>query len=134
MSRTLAITTRVDLSDIDEGWEDCYAVVTKATYAEYGEISKFDKDDPDIDMKATLFSIDLAKKHFISGQVVVINDAGEAEKVAMQVDDIDASRDLADRIMAAVTGVAPDPKGSPTATETSSTDELPTSTNDTKTQ
>lgn len=131
MARQIAITKRIDLSDLDVGWEGCYAVVTGANYPEYLELQGMDTTD---EATAVARGIEIAKAHFIKGELMILDDSGESSRVAMEADDINGNRELADRIIAVVFEVPPDPKGSSTATATSSTAKQQTSTSDTKTQ
>ena len=120
MARRIAITKRIDLSDIAEGWDDCYAVVTVATIGDVQAMATADVKAMN-DTDATATAVKLAKDHFVKGRIRVLNDEGESELQPMEPDDIEASVELFTRISAAVTGVIVDPKASSTATETSST-------------
>lgn len=120
MVRRLAITRRVDLSDISDGWDGCYAIVTPASYADAVGLVGTDLESMSDTDKAEQ-STKLVQDHFVSGKIMILNDKGEAELVDMEVDDIQGSTEIFSRVTEAVYGVTPDPKASSTATETSPT-------------
>lgn len=126
--RRLAITKRVSLEGLAEGWDDtCYALVTLATYAEFIGFTKLTVDNTaEGNVKLLEFQIDFVKKHLVTGTVKVVDDAGNFSLDAIKPEDIDASKELCDILFNAVTGVIEHPKATSTMTETSPTSE-PTS-------
>ena len=133
MARQLAITKTVDLSSIAPGWDGCFVTVTPAAYGEFIELTKLQvgsASQTDILVKG----LEISRSHFVTGQVMALDSDNKPEKVEMEVDDLDANRDIADLVLQEVLGVAPDPKGSSTETETSSISEQQTSMSDTKTE
>lgn len=121
MSRRLAITKRVDLSDLAEGWDGCYALVAPASYDEATELAETDIATL-TQAQVSAINFKFAKDHFVSGKVMVLNDDNQPELGEMQVDDIGISAELINRINNAVLGATPDPKASTTATESSATE------------
>lgn len=127
MPRQLAIAKRVSLDGIAEGWTtDCYALVSPATYAEYITFSDLQSEGK-TNSELLQFQMDFVKKHLISGKVNVLTDAGKTELDDIQPEDIDASKDLCDKLFAEIVGVSPDPKDISMSTGSSSTSE-PTTT------
>lgn len=112
--RRLAITKRISLEGIAEGWgSECYALVTPATYAEYIEFAGLN-DQGKTNAELLQFQLDFVKKHLVSGKVNVLNDADESVLDDIQPEDIDASKDLADKLFTEIVGVNLDPKASST--------------------
>lgn len=119
MPRQLANGIRVDLSDVNDGWDGCFALVTPASYAECIELGKTTDDGND---GATINAgIDLIKKHLLNGKVMILDDNGNPTPADITAEDVEASRAITDKLLKAITGVAPDPKGSSTAAAESST-------------
>ncbi|MEB0287232.1 hypothetical protein QN355_11770 [Cryobacterium sp. 10S3] len=119
MPRQLAITKRISLEGLSEGWtSDCYALVTPASYAEYidfADLTDAGKSNTDL----LKFQLSFVKKHLVSGKVNILDDKGQLELDDLQPEDVDASKDLADKLFTEIVGVNLDPKASSTATETS---------------
>ncbi len=122
MSRRLAITKRIDLSSVADGWDDCYVIVSGATFGEAAELAGVDfKSLSAADAAAT--SLKIATDHFVSGKIRVLGDNNEPELVDMEADDIAGSPSVLELVSAGVLGVIVDPKASSTPTETSPTSE-----------
>jgi hypothetical protein len=120
--RRLAITKRVSLEGIAEGWgSECYALVTPASYAEYIEFAGL-SDAGKTNAELLQFQLDFVKKHLAGGKVNVLNDKGETVLDNIESEDIDASKDLADKLFTEIVGVNLDPKASSTVSETSATE------------
>ncbi len=119
--RRLAITKRLSLEGIADGWgSECYALVSPASYAEYIEFAGL-SDEGKSNTELLQFQLDFVKKHLVSGKVNVINDANETVLDDLLPEDIDASKELADKLFAEIVGVSLDPKASSTETATSET-------------
>lgn len=120
--RRLAITKRVSLEGIADGWgSDCYALVTPASYAEYidfASLSEAGKSNAEL----LQFQLDFVKKHLVSGKVNVVDDNGDTVLDDLLPEDVDASKELADKLFTEIVGVNLDPKASSTAPATSATD------------
>lgn len=108
--RVLAITKRVDLSDIAEGWDGAYAIVQVANGAQLIEVSKLKSADLSNEDMLTL-EAKTAKENFVSGKVAVLGDNSTPELADMIEDDIDQSFLIAERLYTAIMGVDLDPKG-----------------------
>lgn len=120
MARRVAITRKVSLAEFADGWDDCFAIVTLADFSEMQEIAA--KDFKSLtDIEAVGFEIEVVMKHFVSGKINVINDAGQAELVDMVAADVQAGPKIADRLYAVIMGVTLDPKGTETAVTNSPT-------------
>lgn len=120
--RRLAITKKVSLEGIAEGWgSECYALVTPASYAEYIEFAGL-SDEGKTGAELLQFQLDFTKKHLVSGKVNIVDDKGATILDDLLPEDIDASKDLADKLFTEIVGVNLDPKASSTALETSATE------------
>lgn len=125
MPRRLANIKKVDLSDIGEGWDGCYALVTKASLAEYQDFVSVDTENM-TNIEATKKAAEFVKPHVVGGEIRVLDDEGKTVADLLQPDDIDGDMDIIGKLFEVIVGQAPDPKGSGTATETSPTaDPLP---------
>lgn len=110
-ARQIAITKRVSLSDLSEGWEECYALVRPATYQEYREFADVTLDGlrpPEV-MK---LEMDIVMDHFISGRILVFDADGKSNLEDMQPEDVEQSLPLAGKLFFEILGVKPNPKGS----------------------
>lgn len=127
--RRLAITKRISLEGIAEGWgSECYALVSPASYGEYIEFAGL-SDEGKTNAELLQFQLDFVKKHLVSGKVNILNDDDVPVLDKLLPEDIDASKDLADKLFTEIVGVNLDPKASSTTTETSSTNAASSSTN-----
>lgn len=114
MERRLANTRKVSLGTFADGWDECYAVVTLADFPTVSEVNG--KDIAKMKgIEVLAFEIDVVKKNFISGKVLVLKDDGTSELADMIADDLDTFPNIADILYATVMGVALDPKDTPTA-------------------
>jgi hypothetical protein len=138
MPRRLAITKRVNLEGLDEGWgPDCYALVAPCSYQERLDLTELQTDDK-AKAEVVKYQLDLVRKHFLSGKALFLNDSGEPELSDLTIDDIVESEPLIDLLFLAIMGVATNPKDLSTlkgklSTPSDST-EPSESTNSTKTQ
>lgn len=120
--RRLAITKRVSLDGIADGWEsDCYALVTPASYAEYLEFVKLSTEGKS-NAELLQYELDFVNKHFVSGQGKFLEDDGSTTLGNLTTEDVAESKELADKLFAEIVGVNLDPKASSTVTETSPID------------
>lgn len=112
--RRLALTKRVSLATLSEGWDECYAIVRPATYQEYQDFLAFNVADmtPAEQMKV---EIDMVTEHFVSGKIVIFDAEWDTQLVDMRAEDIKASLPLANSLFFEILGVKLDPKGSVTA-------------------
>lgn len=119
-SRRLAISKRVSLANIAEGWDDCYALVAPCSYQEYAEIVALIEEGK---TKAEImaFQLQFVKSHLISGKVRVFDESNQPVLVDITPEDIELSQDISDTLCVGITGVAPDPKDTSPRTETSPT-------------
>lgn len=121
MPRRLAITKRVNLEGIGEGWTtECFALVTPANYNEFIGFTKL-QDEGKSNTELVEFQLDFVKKHYVSGKVLTLNDENEQVVDDMQSEDIDESKALADKLFGEIVGINLDPKDTSIATETSPT-------------
>lgn len=121
MPRRVGAVKKLSLASLADGWDDCYVVVTlmtKANAIEWGDL----KPQEMTETEALEAETKIAKEHFVSGKIMILNDSLESELQDMQADDIEGVAGMADLIVMGILGVAPDPKGISTTTET-----LPTS-------
>lgn len=117
--RRLAITKRVSLADVADGWtDDCFAVVTPASYAEYIDFGKL-SDAGKTNAELLQYQLKFVKDHFVSGKANFLDDDGKTILDSLTAEDIDASKELADKLFAEMVGVSLDPKALATATATS---------------
>jgi hypothetical protein len=112
--RRLALTKRVSLANLSEGWDECYAIIRPATYQEYQEFLALDVADmtPADQMKV---EIEMVTEHFVSGKILILDAEGESQLEDMKPEDIRASLPLANTLFFEILGVKLDPKGSVTA-------------------
>jgi hypothetical protein len=123
MPRQLAITKRVSLEGLADGWTtDCYANVSPATYAEYIDFANLSTEGK-TNAELLAYQLDFVKKHLVSGKVNILGTDGKLELADILPEDLDASKDLADKLFIEIVGVNIDPKASSTVTATSSTSE-----------
>lgn len=113
MARRLAITKKVSLAGIGEGWGDeCYAVIALASNREQFEIADTDTatltNRQSIDIQATF-----VKDHFIRGEVKVFGSDGSLKVVGMTSDDVEDNTEIASRLFLACVGSDIDPKDIP---------------------
>lgn len=108
--RRLAITKRVSLTGISEGWQDCYADVMPVTWQEFSDFGNADYSTMTL-ADQIKYAMDFVAAHFVSGKVMV---HGEG-LVDMTKDDIYASTDLSDLLFQEIVGLKLDPKASETA-------------------
>lgn len=111
-SPRITITKRVSLSGMSDGWgDDCYAIVTPASYQDYDELGNLDTSKltraEDIKLQ-----MNIVKKHFVEGK---LRPWGSDELVAMQADDVYASVEIANRLYSEIMGLKLDPKDSTAA-------------------
>lgn len=116
----IAITKRVDLSDVADGWNDCYAIVTMANYKEGLEFSNLDRTNLDNEA-AYKFQSELVSKHFVSGKVMTFDEAGSIVLADLEADKVNEYMAISNQLFYAIVGVTLDPKDTSTATETSPT-------------
>lgn len=113
----LALTKKVNLSDVADGWDNCYAVVRLATRDESTEalgtkVQKMKQAD------AEVFELGFIKDHFISGKVLVFTDEKKMELADMEADHFDTSWKLANLVYYEILGIAASPKVSQKETPT----------------
>ncbi|WP_148667406.1 hypothetical protein [Arthrobacter sp. Hiyo1] len=75
------------------------------------------------ELEAVSYLIDFVKKHLVSGKVNLLDDDGKTVLGELLPEDVDASKDLVDKLFSEIVGVSLDPKALSTATETSPTSE-----------
>lgn len=114
-TRRLAITKRVSLAEVSEGWEDsCYAVVTLATNREQFAITETDtsklNNRESIELQAKF-----VREHFVRGEVLALDEDGEPSLVPMAPEDIEDNTEIANRLFLACVGADTDPKDTPPA-------------------
>ncbi len=119
-ARVVAATRKVSLADFADGWDECYAIVRLASFAEYTEIAA--KDFKGMEQLAILaFEGDTVRSHFVTGKIMVLNDAGTDQTLAeMTADDIDAVPGMADYLYTVIMGMTLDPKALRKAAQDSS--------------
>lgn len=108
--RVIAATRRVSLGDFADGWDECYAVVRLASFAEYEDVSK--TDFTGMNVADTLkHEIEFVKSHFVSGKILVLDETtSESSLQNMTKDDVDAIPSLPDYLYTVVMGMNLDPK------------------------
>lgn len=109
--RQVAFTKRVNLSELSEGFDECYALVRPATRAEYSEAMDFDIEHTTRE-EQDKYEFEFIKSHFVSGKILVRNDEGNTELVDMEPDDVETSMALANKLYFEILGLKLDPKGS----------------------
>lgn len=110
--RRLAISKRVSLAWVAEGWTDeCFALVMPAGYREFIEFARMGADtSPEANAKVTEFQLQFVKDRLVSGKVLVQQEDGSQVLDDIQPEDVDASMQLADILFDAITGKITDPK------------------------
>ncbi|MDQ0825425.1 hypothetical protein QFZ60_001598 [Arthrobacter sp. B2I5] len=122
--RRLAITKRVSLAGVAEGWdESCYALVMPPSNEEYIDFTTTTAAEDMSNIDKFKWQIEFVKKHLVSGKVKVLDDSGNLVLDDLLTEDIDASKELADLLFIQSVGLDLDPKGLSTAMETSPTPE-----------
>lgn len=118
--RVVAATRKASLSDFADSWEDCYAIVRLASFAEYSDIATKDfKGMPTVEVLK--FETDIVQAHFISGKIMVLSEAGTEQVLSdMQKGDIDAVPGMADYLYTVIMGMTLDPKALRKAAQDSS--------------
>lgn len=125
MSRRLAITKRISLEGIADGWTaECFALVMPATYPEYIAISDAEETMKKTEVAAK--NIEFVKAHIVSGRVMVLDDDGSLVLGDLLLDDVDSFTELANKLYLELMGVTADPKDLPPETPTA-TNTLPIS-------
>jgi hypothetical protein len=109
--RRLAITKRVSLADVSEGWQDCYALIRPCSYQEYSGFADMDTTKMTV-AEQIKYAMDFAASHFVSGKVKV---EGTDSLVDMTTADIYESTELSDLLFAEIVGLKLDPKATGTA-------------------
>lgn len=128
--RRVAVTKRVSLSDIGDGWDECYATVRLATFDELGEIAE--KSFADVKyLDVIKFEMDLVKEHFIDGKILILDESGKPVLQDMVANDVKSYPQIADHLYATIIGVDLNPKD--TRTEVPSKTESTNDSNTTKT-
>lgn len=108
-TRRVAITKKVSLAEVADGWEECYAVVSLANFNDLTEL-----DATDLDKMKTLdivkFEIGVVEKHFVSGKILLTQPDGTVALADMLIDDIKSSPRLIDLLYSEIMGLTLDPK------------------------
>lgn len=73
MSRRLVVKQRISLAPYSEGWDDCYLIFSAFTKGDYDEIRNVQQDLPDDEAES--FMVKHLTFHFVSGRVLVTDDA-----------------------------------------------------------
>jgi hypothetical protein len=110
MPRRLAVTKRITLGGIGEGWTDeAYVLVIPATPADFDSIQDFDTVDhtPQEQIK---FQNDFSRARILSGKVFTFDDNNNLVLDDYQPDDLEAMPDLANKIFLEINGITLDPK------------------------
>lgn len=108
-NRTLAISKRVSLADISDGWDECYAIVRAATRAEFKQMT----DESIFQMtnnEQADWQCQFVKDHLVSGKVLVADEEGNQVLDDLTPEDIDAVMALANRLYFEIMGLKYDPK------------------------
>lgn len=110
-----AITKRVSLAGIYEGWTDeAYAIITPATYADKIGINELVDSNPD-GATALKFELVVAQDHFVSGKGFVLGMDDTLELGDIAKEDLSDMVDLSQRLFIAIArGLDADPKDTPT--------------------
>lgn len=111
MSRTLALTKKIDLSDVAEGWAGAYVKFSPMLAKDMSALAKNKDINEEQDTEAlTEQMLTTLKAKFIEGKVAIENGDG-VELVAMEKDDIDSLPfDTLSKSFALVIGTDFDPK------------------------
>lgn len=128
--RTPAVLRKVSLADFSDGWDECYAVVRLASYQEFADFANEDLSSLN-NIEKVGKEIEVVKRHFVSGKILVLEDGGSTTLEDMTSDDVAATPKLADYLFSIILGVDLDPKGSSKAAPSSSASTTPS--NNTKT-
>lgn len=112
--RRIAITKKVSLASVSDGWDDCYAIIRPATQQDYLDFASSDPEKlaPADQVK---LEVNFVKDHFVSGKINVLGAGNQPELVDMEPDDIAASIDLANKLFFEIMGIKYDPKDLQTA-------------------
>ncbi|MGO4470333.1 hypothetical protein AB4Y95_00140 [Arthrobacter sp. M-10] len=129
---SIALHKRVSLAGIADGWDECFAVVSLATYEE-GRAANDLFGSKVADDEGYKFQTDLVTKHFVSGKVLTVLDDGTEGIGDLTVEDATTYIPISNRLFFEILGIAPDPKDLSTPTVTSATNQPSDSTSNTKT-
>lgn len=107
--RRIALTKKVNLAGIADGWDECYAIVTLAPFGELNELLTKDFTGMKY-LDVIKYEMGVVDKHFVSGKILTINAKGETTLEPMVTKDISQYSTIADMLYGAVIGVDLNPK------------------------
>jgi hypothetical protein len=108
--RRVAILKKVDLAPLADGWDGCYLNVTPATYPEMKEFKNLDPEGM-TDEQGLDLMLELIKRHFVNGKIMVADDKGNVTLGDAQKDDIDQfSVEMNNAVFEVIIGQKFDPK------------------------
>ena len=120
--RRLAVTKKVSLSDIAEGWDDCYAIVTKADYATF-QLMRNTEVETMSQSEQMKLELQVITDHFVAGKVRILGQSGESVLADMELSDVEGSIELINKLYLEIMGVTLDPKDLSTLMTTSPTND-----------
>lgn len=104
MGRRLGITKRISLSDLADGWDDCYVLVKPLTYQMLAQLTSLDTNEIS-EAEAIAETTRLVKENVVGGKVMVLGDDDTLQSANFETDDVDSmSVDMVNHIMAEMSG------------------------------
>ena len=116
MSRRLALTKKVSLADLADNWDDCFAIVRLATFAEFVEYSnqKPKKAASVTEKLEPIFKV--VETHLVGGKIkVFVEGNDDPQLLDITAEDVRSSLPMANKLAAVILGIKLDPKDSPKA-------------------
>lgn len=107
--RRIALTKKISLADLSDGWQDCYAVIRPASYQDYRDFAANDVQAMTNTDQIKL-QMDFVKTHFVGGKVMTFADDGSQVLSDMQAADIEESTELSNKLFFEIMGIKIDPK------------------------
>lgn len=110
--RTLNILKRFSLSDLGDGWEDCYVMYRPMTVGDLTTFANMQTDNL-TEAQSMQLVVDHLKSHVVSGKVSVLDEAGKPTLEYLVPDDIEMLPfEILETLFQAVSGASIDPKAS----------------------
>jgi hypothetical protein len=115
----LAVSHKMSLASVGEGWNECYLTYTRASYLELAELRSLGSDLTDV--QATELQENFIREHLTGGIVREIDGAGNPANVPFKIDEHlkQFTNELFNEIFTTILYGTPDPKDQTPTTESS---------------
>lgn len=107
--RRPAATRTLSLAPYGDDLKDCYAVFVLARFEEMTQLTVDEQKHKSVEDQLK-FRLEIAKKHFVRGQINVLDDNGQVVPAEMVPDDLGTTPGLVQDAYMTIIGVTPDPK------------------------